>query len=43
MRIDVSNMSYEQIRRLALSLPMGVENIALSGSRVLMEIGSPVA
>ncbi len=43
MKIDVSGLSYEQVKRLALSLPTGVGGIALAGNRVMMELSSPVA
>ena len=41
MKLDVSKLSYRQIERLVLSMPMGVEQLASVGNRVVLEVASP--
>ena len=40
MRLDVTNLSYDQIEALVLSLPMAAKEITQRGNRILLEVES---
>ena len=42
MKIDVSNLSYSQIMRIADSLPMAIEQISSRGDKVSLVVGNAV-
>jgi hypothetical protein len=42
MKIDVSNLSYEEVQRVAKSLPLAIEQICGRGGRVSLVVGGAV-
>ena len=42
MKMDVSELSYSQIQRIASSLPLAVEQISIRGNRVCLVMASAV-
>ena len=42
MNMDVSELSYSQIQRMASSLPLSIEQISLRGNRVSLVVGNAV-
>jgi len=42
MKMDVSELSYSQIQRIAESLPLAIEQISIRGNRVSLVVGDSV-